>query len=265
MKREKIFKYAWQAILAIFLLIISFGITKALFRPGPRQLEKTFDEKINLEEKVMRAREARTELLQQELKRLPPFKPPENNIISPDQMERYVNIIYYMNKIQEENVKRRPKYDLNLSGALYLARREMTLVNLVEVEQLLKYKMNYDEYNWIGTKAKKALALAMKRLSENCYGPEKPPELKENFDDAMILGHYTAPDEQNNLRPKPELLDPSEIPEANYRNVVSYYKWLKYQGIDLEKVNMQCLIDRDKIQPADYRPPGVIYPEIKSR
>jgi len=263
MEKKKFVKYAWRAILTLFLLIISFGTTMALLRSGPRQLEKKSPKELSLTARVILTRESRTELLRKELKRLPRFTPPENGIITSDQMERYVNIVYCVQAIQAGNLKRRPKIDLSLSGALLLMRFEMSLVMLIEEEQHIKYKMNYEEFRWIDTNIKKALALAMKRLVENCYKSETPPEVKRLYENAAIMGNYSAKDETGSVYAKPELIDPSEIPEAHYRYVVSYYKWLKYNDLDFEKADFQCLVDRDKIQPAHFRPSEVIYPEVK--
>jgi hypothetical protein len=86
-------------------------------------------------------------------------------------------------------------------------------------------------------------------------------EVSRTLDDVAISANYSEKDENQNYHAKLDLIDPSEIPETNYRYVVSYYKWVKYYGIDLENMNFKCLMEGDNIQEAPFTPPEVKYPE----
>ena len=265
MGKKNILRQIGLVFLIVFFLIASYGVTKALFRPGPKQKEHETDTQKTIEITLIETREARAELLRKELKRLPPFRPPDKNIITPDQMKTYVTINYYDGEIAGIGILRRPNYNLSFGTALFLARWETSINILLHVEKLIDYKMTEEEFEWIDKNVKKALALAMKRLYFECYGDQKPQEVSRALDDAAIYAHFSKKNEQNSFIADLDLIDPSEIPETNYRYVVSYYKWVEYYGINLENMNFKCLMERGNIQEASITPLEAKYPDEEKK
>jgi len=252
------------AIVILFLfVVIGYGVTKALVRPGPRQLEQMERDKIleDPEVKAILAWEKRGKELNEQAKLLPPFKPPDDGIVTPDQMRRYMNMIYYVDEMMREDEKRRPKGANALGAAMFYMRKGMAIGNMAQAEQVIAQKMTTEEYKWIDLRMKRALALAIKRLHDDCYGPEKPEEIVKVLESACIFGRYSERDEKQNTQPRPDLIDPSEIPEIHYRYILQYQKWIRYTRFPLDKLDMSCLMERDDIQHAPFTPPEVNYPE----
>ena len=95
MKKVKPAKLLGAIVLLFLFVVIGYGVTKALVRPGPRQLEQMERDKIleDPEVKAILAWEASGRELREQVKLLPPFQPPDDGIVTP------TDAIYGINRI----------------------------------------------------------------------------------------------------------------------------------------------------------------------
>lgn len=241
-----------------FLLVIGIGVAKAIMKPGPRQLEKNpiLSESEIFSEK-MEKWETKTARLKKQMATLPKFTPPADGLVTTDQAQKYVSIVCYMYdmiKIQEDKIPKPEKGFLPINVAMQYARKISTMGNMLETEQLWKQKLSFEENAWIDHQMRKGTALAMKRLYEGCYGEEKRANIEYAYNRAALLADYYKLDERGEQIPQPSMIDPSEIPEQNYKLVLQYTKWLQYDRLDLKKIDFSCLIKEEGVSAASLTP-----------
>ncbi|GEM_PF-2634602 len=264
MEKVKKVRLIGGIVLALFVLPTGYLVGKALLRPGPKQIEERKKKQKTDQERqaeIILSWEARTKELKKKIKELPPFEPPPDGIITRDQMRRYVKMSYYVFQIIKEDERRRPKGKINLGTALFYARKGVALGSMVEAEQMLAQGLSSEEHKWIREKIIKAVALAIKRAYDNCYGPEKPKIAQEALRQACIKGKYWIK-KDNKKQFRPDFIDAYELPEAHYRYVLEYQKWLNFSRLDLEDVDMRCLLEKENIQPAPFTPVKAEYPGL---
>jgi len=243
------------------VLFVGYGVKKALDRPGPKQIGKVKETREALER--IEKWERKAEKLKKSLERLAIFVPPSDGIVPRERMNSYVAVHDYVHSIEKHLHDQRPKELPDLGGALFIAKKEMAILNKVRREKLLEYNMTPEEYLWIRDKIRKAVALAIKRMAEYCYGPDKPDYLIEFLKQAAKNAGIYDKTEDGNIIPRPGKIDPSVIPEIHYKYVLEYWPWLHPWRIDKRKLNIECLMERENIQPAAFTPLKVEeYPDI---
>lgn len=247
-------------VLAV-LAFVGYGVMKALERPGPRQ--KSEREKTQDALEIIKEWESKAKALNERLQQLAKFELPADGVIPRERMSSYVAIHDYVQKVAGHLRSRRPKRFPDLGGALFIARKEMAVLNKVRREKLLEYNMTADEYLWIRGEIRNATALAIKRLAEQCYGADKPEHVIKHLKTAAKNAGIYDKTEDGSLIPRPDKIDPSVIPETHYKYVLEYWPWLHPRRINKSELNMECLIEKESIKPAPFTPLEVDeYPDI---
>ncbi len=238
-------------ILAV-LAFVGYGVMKAIERPGPAQKKK--EERVKSAQEKLGEWESKAENLKKGLAKLAKFEPPSDGLIPRERMSTYVKIHDYVSDIRNHLHKKRPKKFPKLGGALFIAKKEMAILNKVRREKLLEYNMTADEYLWIEDKILDASALAIKRMTDQCYGADKPEYVIRYLKTAAKnAGFYEAVEGKGHVA-RPDKIDPSVIPETHYKYVLEYWPWLHQKRIVKSQLDMKCLIESENIKPASFTP-----------
>jgi len=262
-KKNKLFGVV---ILAALVLFVGIGVTKALIRQGPRQIEKSKPKtRVEMDMEKMGEWKNKTKEYRELIEKLPDFKPPEKGVLTRKQVEKYLSVRYSIQQIVKLEKARAIKTKdgkIPLKSALRTVNRTVALGNMMEARALAEQNMSYEELKWVENNFNKGAVLATLRAYEDCYDSDaRPPEVENIFKRTVVrCGYYTLDEKQNRI-PDLSKIDPAEIPEANYTYFLEYLDWFDFDGFNVKKIDFGCLIEKENIQPPAFTLPEITHPE----
>ncbi len=165
---------------------------------------------------------------------LPPFNPPENDLLSAGQVERYITAVKSytseFDKFHQRTMKGRPGFyrmvaTVGMIGGFHKVTKRRALI---------KGQMREEEFEWVVKRLVKAILYCVNYKLENDMDMEKDVKkhlerIQERGYDYLGLKEYTAPNEYFLHHEK---FKANEVPRTNIRLFLENYPDIRYSGIN---------------------------------
>ena len=107
--------------------------------------------------------------------------------------------------------------------------------------------MSNSEYEWIKAKIQDAEIIALLRLEKLTEDPEARKKVRECAEYMSATAGHGVHDEKGEFIGKPEMLDPSKVPEQHVKYVLQYWKQLKIPYVPIDELDWTPLLKQESM------------------
>jgi len=200
------------------------------------ELGKKFGKKaIDIEDDINNA-EQTYNAIREKLDRIPGFKPPSDNHLTEDQINKYRGVVDHcwdrLRSYRRDYVKNLPE---GVARGFAIAAQGSIILQLCRIEGLAEEKMTEEEFNWVKKQIWEAALFAVNRKFES--GKVRPEEkaslsdIRERLCWGLLL--YKETDKVEYF---PEKLDTSRIPRHNVELFLRFKNEIRWRRISFEQM-----------------------------